>query len=229
MRCIGRAAQGVSWDWRAGRWEAAGDFQLAFAFAHFCLHSESSQLSRSKMLTWGQGRGNRWGEPDSVLLDPQGEESGDRKQDERMFALTEVQVAGAGDTGDLEEAAEKDGVWWSRVLHRRRQERHQVTPRTTAIFIKTQEFESLSWANCKPAPRDPGLLWPRSPIFTAAAVDFKAMYGYQHLFLRKNLGIAEIILCLTLRRLLIPVPVAFVHLRARERKKAHFQTIFFCQ
>jgi len=28
-----------------------------------------------------------------------GEESGDRKQDERMFALTKVKVAGAGDTG----------------------------------------------------------------------------------------------------------------------------------
>lgn len=33
-----------------------------------------------------------------MLLDCQGEEFRDRKQDESVFALTEVQVTGAGDT-----------------------------------------------------------------------------------------------------------------------------------
>lgn len=51
------------------------------------------------MLMWSQWEEETGGEPDSMLLDLQGEESGDRKQDERTFALTEVQVTGAGNTG----------------------------------------------------------------------------------------------------------------------------------
>lgn len=60
----------------------------------------------------------------------------------------------------------------------------------------------------------------QSPVVTAAGLDFKAMYGYQHLFLKKTLGIARIFVYLTLRRLQ-PVPVAFVHLRARDRERKH--------
>lgn len=53
----------------------------------------------AKMLMWGQGRGKRWGEPDSMLLDLHGEESGDRKQDERMFALQRCRLLGLGTQG----------------------------------------------------------------------------------------------------------------------------------
>lgn len=53
-------------------------------------------------------------------------------------------------------------------------------------------------------------------IVGAAAVDFKAMYGYQHIFLKKTLGIVGIFVsvsggCLYLSLLLSSI------LRARER------------
>ena len=44
-----------------------------------------------------------------MLLDLQGEESGNRKQDKRTFALTEVQVAGAGDAGVWRKLLKKMG------------------------------------------------------------------------------------------------------------------------
>jgi len=50
----------------------------------------------------------------------------------------------------------------------------------------------------------------QSLTVTAAADDFNATCGYQHIFLKKTLGVAGIFACLTLRRLLIPAPVSFV-------------------